>query len=102
MHVMHKCARVGERPRRGVAGAGSAGVAEADQLRRAAALEVLEYLLRELGVPALGADQLAGKVAHAAERAVGVLVEGDVLAEEQGVAGLTEDLLLGRLERGVP
>ena len=40
----------------------------------------------ELGIPALGADELAGEVAHARERVARVVVEGDVLAEEQRVA----------------
>jgi hypothetical protein len=44
---------------------------------------------------------LPGEVADARERIAGVVVERDVLAEEEGVAGLAEELLLGRLERGV-
>jgi hypothetical protein len=73
-------------------------LAEPHELGRAARLEVLEDLLRELGVPALRADELAGEVAYARECLARVGVERDVLAEEERVAGLTEDLLLGGLE----
>ena len=53
------------------------------------------------GIPALGADQLAGQIVHARERLARVVVERDVLAEEERVAGLAQDLLLGRLERAL-
>ena len=76
-------------------------MAEADELRRAAGLEVLEDLLGELGIPALGAHEPAAQVAHAGEGLAGVVVERDVLAEEQGVPGLAEDLLLGGLQCGL-
>ena len=83
-------------------GAGAlARIAEANQLRRAAVLEVLEHLLRELGIPALCADQLAGEVGHTAEGLTRVLVERDVLAEKQRVAGLAKGVPFGSAERGV-
>src|SRR3954467_3739585 len=63
----------------------SVRVAEANELRRPGALEIFHDPLGELGVPALGADELAGEVAHAGERVARVVVQGDVLAEEEGV-----------------
>jgi hypothetical protein len=77
----------------------SVGIAEANQLRRPAGLQILHDPLSELGVPALCADELSCKIAHTGQRLARILVERDVLAEEERVAGLSQDLLLGRLER---
>ena len=79
----------------------SVGIAEANQLRRPTGLEILHDLLRELGVPALGADELTSKIAHTGQCLARILVERDVVAEEERVTGLAEDRLLGRLERAL-
>ena len=73
--------------------------AKAHELRGSAGLEILDDPLREIRVPALGSDQLAGEVADPGERVARVGVERDVLAEEERVGGFAQDLLLGRLER---
>ena len=72
----------------------------ADRLWRAAVLGSWALAPRALG-PALGADQLAGQVAHSTEGVAGVLVER-YPRRRTALSGLAEEFLLSGLERGAP
>ena len=62
----------------------------ADGGHRPAGLDVAQQLLGPVRAPAPGADQVARKVAHAREPVAGLVVGGQVLAEQQRVGGLAD------------
>src|SRR5918997_2208280 len=71
---------------------GTAG--SADGGHRPAALDVAQQLLGALRAPAARPDEVAGEVADAREPVAGLVVGGEVLAEQQGVGRLAQSLAL--------